>query len=357
MPDRFRARLGNNEPMIERIVVASPGGWNAPSARYRLGPLARAEYWPVDCLSAGSFPRPDQLDALLAASGRSHVLVLQRVMPSSRDLSRLRRSYRAIVFDLDDAIYTRPPALRNSRRAGSWKAAARLALRGSPSASARRRPLLRTLRGVDVAVVGNEILGEFVGRHVRRVIEIPTTVEPVSVPPSSRPDPPVVTWMGLPDNMHHLEIVRPALERLRDELDFSLRIVSSKGWVETPIPVEFVAWSEEASRAALLSSTVGIAPLDDEPWTRGKCALRSIQYGGHALPTVASPVGITDQVVRHGQTGYLARTTSEWLDALRSLLTRPELSLEMGTAALRHVEASYSDSVALTRWSALISEL
>lgn len=343
--------------MIDRVVVASPGGRDGPSARYRLGPLADANLWPVDFYSAGSFPTRGQFEAVFSARSPSAALLLQRVMPSDEELRLLRESFKAIVFDLDDAIYAVPPDLRGSRAVAAGKGLARLVMRGSPTASARKRPLVRTLEGVDVAVVGNDILGTFVRRYASHVVEVPTTVEPVTAPSATSPNPPVVVWMGLPDNMQFLEIVRRALERLREDLHFVLRIVSSKEWSNAPFPVEFVRWSEGASRGALLSSTVGIAPLCDDPWTRGKCALRSIQYGGHALPTVASPVGITERVVLHGKTGYLATTEEEWMDALRILLARPEQASTMGAAALDHVRASYSNDVAVARWSEVIASV
>ena len=91
---------------------------------------------------------------------------------------------------------------------------------------------------------------------------------------------------------------------------------------------------EKASRDALLSSTVGVAPLSDDPWTRGKCALRSIQYGGHALPTVASPVGITHQVVRHGGPDTSRRPRITRLDHLQALLSDTRLASTLGEQAL-----------------------
>jgi hypothetical protein len=277
-------------------------------------------------------------------------------MPAEEDMRRLRCAFGAVLFDLDDAIYAVPPT-HGRPATESAKRVARLAARGSTRASARRRPLIETLQEVDAAVVGNEILGAFVSRYARRVIEIPTTVEPVTGPSHSPAAPPVVTWMGLPDNMAHLDLVRRPLVRLRSEIEFTLRIVSSTRWERSPVDAEFVGWSEAASRDALLSSTVGIAPLSDDPWTRGKCALRSIQYGGHGLATVASPVGITHRVVRHRETGYLATSEDDWARSLGALLRDAELASAMGEAALAHIAERYSNEVAVSRWSALIGSL
>jgi glycosyltransferase involved in cell wall biosynthesis len=347
----------DDETVIERIVAASPGGWSGPSARYRLGPIARSGDWPVDVVSAGSFPTGDKVQELLDRGGPDAALILQRVMPRHDELERLRRAYKKLIFDFDDAIYSVPPDLRTPRFRKLPKQLLRTAVRGSPTTSARKRPLARTLARVDVCVVGNSILAEFAARHAKRVVEIPTTIEPVEAAPQARDVPPVLVWMGLPDNLQHLELVRSAFEQLQREAPFRLRIVSSRTWLGGPLPVEFVEWSPEAARDALMTASVGLAPLTDDRWTRGKCAFRAIQYGGHALPTVASPVGITHRVVLHGRTGFLARKPMDWVDSLRLLIWDQHLVNEMGAAALNHIRTSYSDELAGARWRSTIAAL
>jgi glycosyltransferase involved in cell wall biosynthesis len=343
--------------MIDRLVLASPGAWQAPSARYRLGPLRDAAIWPIEAISAGSRPTSTTVEAMLELGGKRAALLLHRALPSPADLERLRSRYARLIFDFDDAIYTVPPDLSQSGVRQFPKRAARLALRGSPYASARKRPLERLLRGVDACVAGNRILGDYARRFARRVIEIPTTIDPVPALPTFREEPPVIVWMGLPDNLQHLELVAGALERLALDVEFRFRVVSTRSWEDAPVPVQFVAWSEDTLAENLMSASVGVAPLKDDPWTRGKCAFRAIQYGGHALPTVASPVGITHRVVLDGKTGYLASTTDVWERALRSLLTDPVLVARMADAAVHHIGKNYSNDVALDAWRSLINSL
>lgn len=343
--------------MIDRLIVAAPVGWQSPSARDRLGPVARAGLWQVDAVATGAFPGTGEVASLLEAGGPDAALVLQRVMPTRSDTERLRRSYRHLIFDIDDAIYAVPPDLASSPSKQVAKQAVRLLVRGSRYASSRKRPLERVLQQVDACVAGNSILAEFARRHAPHVVEIPTTVEPLDQPPPKKPDPPVVVWHGILDNLQHLALTREALRMLAQELDFRLRIIASATWEDAPMPVEFVPWSPAALRHGLLTASVGLAPLTDDPWTRGKCAFRSIQYGGYALPTVASPVGITDRVVVDGKTGYLAGSSTEWEQALRALLTTPELVAQMGDAALHHIGEHYSDALAIDRWRALIESL
>jgi glycosyltransferase involved in cell wall biosynthesis len=278
-------------------------------------------------------------------------------MPSRADLRRLRTAFGLVVADLDDAIYAVPPSVGASPILPAVKAGLRAVVRGSPHASSRRRPLARTLASVDACVVGNSILARFAGRYADRVLEIPTTVAPADRPQPAPSDSPVLVWIGLPANQQYLRLITAPLIRLSREADFVLRVVSSSPWAEAPVPIDYVSYSEDAARLALLESTVGLAPLTDDPWTRGKCAMRAIQYGGSGLPCVASPVGITDEVVIHGETGFLARTEDDWLEGLRVLLADPGRAAAMGLAAWERVRRLYSNEVAVARWRSLLRGL
>jgi glycosyltransferase involved in cell wall biosynthesis len=339
----------------ERLVLASE---SVESARYRFRPLHEAGLVQLEEHLVASSPRPHETTSIEAAGARDTVLVLQRVLPTVDELRRFRALYRAIIFDIDDALYAVPPVVAGARTVEYAKQAARLVVRGSRTASSRRSPLIRTMKEVDVVVVGNEVLGDFASRHAARVTEIPTTVSCIATRPKTVVQPrPIVVWMGLPDNMQHLELVRRPLERLARSLDFTIRIISGRPWPNAPVRTEFIPWEEGTYRDLLLSSTIGVAPLANGPWTRGKCALRSIQYGAHGLPTVASPVGVTDQVVLHGTTGYLAAGDNDWTDALGALLKEPAIVEAMGQSALNHIRNAYSDGVALRHWSAVLASL
>jgi glycosyltransferase involved in cell wall biosynthesis len=335
--------------MADRCVVAS-AGWESASTRHRIVPLARRGDIPFRAVVASSRPTPEQVGEIVGAGGEDATLILQRVLPSKVQTRQIAAAYSRVMFDFDDAVYAVPPSVASSAVRDGMKAGLRLLLRGSPSASSRRHPLVRLLGQVDMCVAGNRILGDFARRYAADVVEIPTTVEPVEPHGGPPPDPPVLVWMGLPDNLQYLELLREPLTQLGRERRLRLRIVSGVPWPDPPVPAEFVPWSEEAAREALLGSSIGLAPLTDDPWTRGKCALRAIQYGGHGLPTVASPVGITSSVVLHEQTGYLARSPQEWLAALRALLDDPARAALMGTHARRHVGEHFSDAVAVRAW-------
>jgi glycosyltransferase involved in cell wall biosynthesis len=108
------------------------------------------------------------------------------------------------------------------------------------------------------------------------------------------------------------------------------------------VPLEVVPWSEAGELASLRTLDVGVMPLPDSPWERGKCGFKLIQYMAAALPVVASPVGANRDIVVDGETGFLAGSQDQWLDALRTLRASADLRDHMGRAGRRRVEGNYS---------------
>jgi len=163
-----------------------------------------------------------------------------------------------------------------------------------------------------------------------------------------------VGWIGIPLNAHYLTIVEPALRAVADGI--KLHVVGA------PVPpqlagiqAESFAWSEDNEIARISAFDVGIMPLHDMPWERGKCAYKLLQVMAAGKPVIASPVGANTQVVRHGVNGFLADTTGQWTEALRKLAADPDLRRRMGAEARRTVEESYSTAIVGPRLAVILS--
>jgi hypothetical protein len=115
-----------------------------------------------------------------------------------------------------------------------------------------------------------------------------------------------------------------------------------------------VPWSEAEEVAAISACDIGIMPLADGVFERGKCGYKLIQYMACGLPVVASAVGANREIVRHGIDGFLAETEEEWRDALRTLAADPALRARMGAAGRRRVEEAYSLQVAGPRMADIL---
>jgi len=209
-------------------------------------------------------------------------------------------------------------------------------------------------------IVGNRELSSFAERFSRKVTIVPTTIEmaryPVATTGSAGPvgtdRPFVIGWIGLPYNFESLQLVREPLTRLAAERSIVLRVLSD-GAPDLPgVPVEVVPWTAEAEADEIEGFDVGIMPLPDTEWSRGKCALKILQYFAAGRPAIASPVGANTDVVRSGENGFLAGDNEEWYRSLDRLAQDPALSVQMGKQARHDVEREYAASAWAPRLAA-----
>ncbi|HYG25777.1 MAG TPA: glycosyltransferase family 4 protein, partial [Caulobacteraceae bacterium] len=161
-----------------------------------------------------------------------------------------------------------------------------------------------------------------------------------------------VGWIGSPATAHYLAPLEPVLSELAEET--GLRAVAIGATVGSLF--EVVPWSEDGEVEALADLDIGVMPLADSPWERGKCGYKLIQYMAMGLPVVASPVGVNTTIVRHGENGFLAANDDEWRTHLRALASDPQLRETMGRAGRRMVEETYSLQVQGPRLARLMRQ-
>ena len=325
------------------VLTEDPDG---PSARHRWAWPAKhlAEHGIEVALHAVE-PR-DRRPLAFAAAARADITVVHRKMFRARDLRRLRSGLRGrMVYDLDDAVMYRPSGRR------------------------RQRSLLRTLRFVRMVrlsslfIAGNDYLKSRGPRRVPCVV-VPTPVEMsryevrTEWPDRGR----VIGWIGAQSTLPYLLEIAPVLDALTEERsDLVLRIIGPDPTPFRPriprVRIEHVPWTLAGEAAAVSGIDVGILPLPDDLWTRGKCAFKALQYMAAGLPVVASPIGMNTQVVTPGETGFLPRGFEEWKEALTSLLDDRELRRETGAAGRRRVEERYATAVVASRVARVLEGL
>lgn len=241
-----------------------------------------------------------------------------------RMLSRLR--YRLII-EFDDAIYLTP---------------------------GHRQKIPALLAMAEGAIVGNEVLAQYARKYTSQVYVIPTVVDTQRFFPRrtgaqrigvSAGTPLTVVWIGLACNLGYLDIVAPALKELQDRGLIKFRVVCSRPPRWPGFAVEFKAWQLDQEVELLQDCHIGIMPLPDTEWARGKCALKLLQYMSVGMATVASPVGVNREIITDGETGYLAVTEQDWSDRLVRLCQDAVLREQMGRAARMVVEERYSLNV------------
>jgi glycosyltransferase involved in cell wall biosynthesis len=245
-----------------------------------------------------------------------------------RALSLARRP---VIFDFDDAVHLLHTSAAN--RAFGW-----LKFPGKTAA------LCRLSREV---VVGNAYLADYARRYNSRVTIVPSSIDtdwyrPVRKQPHDGPV--IIGWMGSSTSQAYLEMFAPMLRRLSAP-GVELRVVSDRPPELRGVSFVWHAWSAERETAELAEFDVGIMPMPDDPWSRGKCAMKALQYMGMAVPSVCSDVGANREVIRHGHNGLLAANEDDWLAHLRLLVGDPALRRHLGDAGRRTVEQRYSAAV------------
>ena len=244
-------------------------------------------------------------------------------------LSRRRNGY---VLELDDAIY-----LSRGRR---WK---------YPG-------LLRRARAV---IAGNEHLASYARGLNPLVFVVPTTVSIAACPVKASytlGTPARIGWVGLASNFPHLAAAGAALHEVCAQLPARLVVVSARPPV-LDLPIEFVPWDERTETATIRTFDIGIMPLFDTAFARGKCGLKLLQYMSCGVPCIASPVGVNRDIIHSGDNGLLAADPAAWHDCLLQLLTDEALRQRLGAAGRRTVELHYALETWGPRLAALYSTL
>jgi glycosyltransferase involved in cell wall biosynthesis len=210
------------------------------------------------------------------------------------------------------------------------------------------RKIDRVMAFADLVTVGNSYLGlRAKAAGARAVVEIPTAVDLRRYPQRccaamGTDGPLTLGWIGSSLTSSYLEMLRAPLAELAGRLSIKIVLIGAAAGALAELPVERVPWSEETEAAELARCDVGLMPLPDLPFERGKCGYKLIQYMASGLPVVASPVGINCEIVIPGETGFLAETKADWVSSLIRLARDPELRQRMGIAGRRRAEAHYS---------------
>ena len=162
----------------------------------------------------------------------------------------------------------------------------------------------------------------------------------------------VVGWIGSPSTAVYLKALTPVLRRFCASTGARVVLVGS-GPIELPgVPIEIREWSEDTEVEEILRFDVGIMPMADDQWARGKCGFKLVQYMACGLPVIASPVGVSPVIVTDGVEGFLPGEEDGWLAAMHSLHADAELAVRMGSAARKRVEAAYCLQVTAPRFVA-----
>ncbi|HKV39294.1 MAG TPA: glycosyltransferase family 4 protein, partial [Blastocatellia bacterium] len=237
-----------------------------------------------------------------------------------------------VIFDFDDAIYLLHTTDANKRF--GW-----LKFPGKTAAICRLS---------NHVVVGNSYLASYARGFNRNVTVVPTSVDTARYKPAGRPSQSgkpgkvIVGWTGSSTSQTHLEMFSPMLARLTAIPNVELRVISDRQPVLPGVKHVWRPWSSSTEIEELAPFDIGIMPMPDDEWSKGKCSLKALVYMAMGIPAVCSPVGANLDIIRHGVNGMLASPDDEWIENLTALVESPDLRKTMGALGRKTVVERFS---------------
>lgn len=331
-------------------VAAITGGTNVPSRRFRVDALKldlerHNVFLSEFCPKISRYPPPskllrpfwlagaitERLNLCWRAQGFDSVILQRELISTLPTIESIVPGHK--IFDVDDAIFLK----RNG-----------IAAR-------------HCAHVCNLVVCGNDWLAEHFSAWNDNIEVIPTGVDTRALKPlntTTLDRPPVIGWIGTSGNLKFLyNFAKDIVNALDAVAGSSLHIVSDSidaiPKILSPY-VRFTPWRPGIEGATIPYWTVGIMPLDDDDWSRGKCAFKLLQYLAAGIPAVASPVGANQKILSSGNFGFAARTGQDWTDALVHLLTNRDYSHQAGLAGRKFVEDKYSVRSVAERWDVVL---
>jgi glycosyltransferase involved in cell wall biosynthesis len=340
----FRFRIGQYIPALEQQ------GFQVTASPFFTSDFFDVVYTPGRWLTKlAMFLRQTAIRAREVLTSRQYdvFLVYREAFPIGPPLFErllVAMTGRPMVYDFDDAVFL-PNASHANRLVSALKWPQKVS----------------TLIGMsDQTIAGNAFLASYARAHTPAVHVIPTSVDTTRFTPAlrtARPssDIPVVGWIGSHSTTKYLRSLAPILAEVRRAHPFSLYVAGTDGPLEVAgVEVTSVKWALDREVEDFQRCDVGVYPLWDDQWAKGKCGFKAIQFMACGVPVVAAAVGVNCEIIEDGVNGFLAATEREWTDKLSRLLADAGLRKSMARAARRTIEERYSLAVNAPRFAAAL---
>ncbi len=324
-----------------KVLAITVGGVEDGSTKFRLGqylPLLKERGIEVQLIHR------DQVDAnTVAAVGAADTVLIQKSLFQLGLERRIRGAGKRVVFDFDDAIWTRPgrpyslfTRLRLHRRLHFW------------------------LRSADLVLAANEVLADYARRFSSRVQVLPMGIDTDAWRPDTRPDgtpgPFTVGWAGSPGNLRYLAEMAPHLAGLTVGPEaIRVRVYCGKR-PDFDFPFEYVPYAPGTEAAFVRTLDLGLLPLPDTEHARGKSPIKSLQYLACGVPVMGNFVGAAREICRP-EFAIPVHLPSLWGPGIRYWAGRRDVLKKMGAAGRRFVEEHHSLTGCGMRLATLLEEL
>ncbi|MFW5758664.1 MAG: glycosyltransferase family 4 protein, partial [Bacteroidota bacterium] len=244
---------------------------------------------------------------------------------------RIKKSGAKMVLDFDDSIWLKDVSNGNKK----------LAFLKKPS---KTKHLVAM---ANACIVGNQYLADYTSKYNQNVFVVPTTIDTVQyqgIKKNNTNQKICIGWTGSSTTLKHFSLAVPFLQKLKDKYGNGIcfRVISDQPYEGSLPDLENIRWSREKEIEDLNVIDIGIMPLPNDPWSKGKCGFKGLQYMALEIPAVMSPVGVNNDIITHGLNGFLAKDEKQWIEILSKLIENKDLRERTGAEGRKTVEEKYS---------------
>ncbi|MBT4776341.1 MAG: glycosyltransferase [Crocinitomicaceae bacterium] len=242
---------------------------------------------------------------------------------------KMRASGAKLIYDFDDAIFI----LNVSS--------------GNKSLSFLKKPKKtgKIIELCDLIIAGNQYLAEYATLFNPNVKVIPTTIDTKEYTRHEKKNTGVcIGWSGSVTTIEHFKLALPFLEKIKLKYGSKVyfKVIGDENYLNKHLEIIGTPWNKKNEVKELSEFDIGIMPLPDDEWAKGKCGLKGLQYMALEIPTIMSPVGVNSEIINNGKNGFIASTNQDWIDKLSVLIDQNETRSKMGIEARKTVVDSYS---------------
>jgi len=236
-----------------------------------------------------------------------------------------------VIFDFDDSIWL--PNVSDANKKFNWLK--------NPQKTAK------IISFSDLVFAGNCYLSDYALNYNKNTRIIPTTIdtrEYYKLEKTENPETVCIGWSGSITTIQHFDYAIPFLKRIKKKYGSKVvfKVIGDSTYINEELNIKGLAWNKKDETVILNSFDIGIMPLPNDEWAKGKCGLKGLQYMAMEIPTIMSPVGVNVEIINDGENGFLAENEEEWVDKLSLLIENPELRLKIGTNGRKTVVERYS---------------
>ncbi|HYG49429.1 MAG TPA: glycosyltransferase family 4 protein [Flavobacteriales bacterium] len=265
------------------------------------------------------------------ACKRYDAVFVQReaIMTRTTMFERLMAKRRPLIYDFDDAIWKMDVSEANQNL--KWMK--------NPKKTAR------LIKHAALVIAGNNYLADYARQFNQNVWVIPTTVDTETFRPAPKQTEKIIIgWSGSKTTIKHFELAVPVLKKIKTRMGekIGIRVIGEASYTNEALTITGMAWKAQTEVSDLNDFHIGIMPLPDDEWSKGKCGLKGLTYMALEIPTIMYAIGVNTEIIEHGVNGFLYRTDDELAELLERLVNDAALRERVGKEGRKTVEAKYS---------------